>query len=133
MTSSKKSLSRRSFLTTAAALTGGLALSPRAFAGRRPQANDMLDVAVVGVGGRGVSNIGELLATGAVNIVALCDCDERQAAESFAKLPNAKRYSDWRKLLDAEKTIDASDLALARPAKTPQEAVRLIREGMRSG
>ncbi len=82
-------------------------LGTRAFGGRRPQANDMLDVAVIGVGGRGTSNIGELLATGAVNIVALGDCDERQAAESFAKLPNAKRYSDWRKLLDAEKTIDA--------------------------
>ena len=82
-------------------------LGTRAFGGRRPQANDMLDVAVIGAGGRGTSNIGELLATGAVNIVALGDCDERQAAESFAKLPNAKRYSDWRKLLDAEKTIDA--------------------------
>jgi predicted dehydrogenase len=82
-------------------------LGTRAFGGRRPQANDMLDVAVIGVGGRGTSNIGELLATGAVNIVALGDCDERQAAESFAKLPNAKRYSDWRKLLDAEKAIDA--------------------------
>jgi predicted dehydrogenase len=107
MTSSKKPFSRRAFLSGAATLTSGLMLGTRAFGGRRPQANDMLDVAVIGVGGRGTSNIGELLATGAVNIVALGDCDERQAAESFAKLPNAKRYSDWRKLLDAEKAIDA--------------------------
>jgi Zn-dependent alcohol dehydrogenase len=102
MTSSTKPFSRRAFLSGAATLTGGLMLGTRAFGGRRPQANDMLDVAVIGAGGRGTSNIGELLATGAVNIVALGDCDERQAAESFAKLPNAKRYSDWRKLLDAE-------------------------------
>jgi predicted dehydrogenase len=102
-----RTLSRRSFLSGAAGLTGALALSARAFAGRRPQANDMLDVAVVGVGGQGAANIANLLLTGAANIVALCDCDERQAAESFAKLPNARRYSDWRKLLDAEKNIDA--------------------------
>jgi uncharacterized protein (TIGR00730 family) len=31
----------------------------------------------------------------------------------------------------SERTIDASDLELAKPAKTPEEAVRLIREGMR--
>ncbi len=103
----RRTLSRRSFLSGAAGLTGALALGNRAFAGRRPQANDMLDVAVVGVGGQGAANISRLLLTGAVNIVALCDCDERQAAESFAKLPNAKRYSDWRKLLDAEKSVDA--------------------------
>jgi hypothetical protein len=100
-------LSRRSFLSGAAGLTGSLALGTRAFGGRRPQADDMLDVAVVGVGGQGAANIAGLLLTGAANIVALCDCDERQAAESFAKLPNAKRYSDWRKLLDAEKSVDA--------------------------
>jgi predicted dehydrogenase len=100
-------LSRRSFLSGAAGLTGALALGTRAFGGRRLQANDMLDVAVVGVGGQGAANIAGLLLTGAANIVALCDCDERQAAESFAKLPNAKRYSDWRKLLDAEKSVDA--------------------------
>jgi predicted dehydrogenase len=104
---SGRTLSRRSFISSAAALTGGLGLGTRAFGARRPQANDMLDVAVVGVGGQGAANIGNLLFTNAVNIVALCDCDERQAAESFAKLPNARRYSDWRKLLDAEKSIDA--------------------------
>ena len=36
-----------------------------------------------------------------------------------------------RTTLVGEATVDASDLELARPAKTPEEAVRLIREGMR--
>src|SRR4029453_7684084 len=88
-----RTLSRRSFLSGAARLSGALALSPRAFAGRRPQANDMLDVAVVGVGGQGAANIANLLLTGAANIVALCDCDERQGAEAFAELPDARGYS----------------------------------------
>ena len=36
-----------------------------------------------------------------------------------------------RSTLLAESTIDAADLELAQPAKTPEEAVRLIRAGMR--
>src|SRR5206468_8408880 len=40
-------------------------------------------------------------------IVALCDCDFRRAANSFKKYPNAKRYQDWRKMLEAEKSLDA--------------------------
>src|SRR5262245_47289191 len=93
-----RTLSRRAFLTEAAALTGGFAIGAPAIGRRRPQANDMLDVAVIGVGGQGAANIERLQLTGAVNIVALCDCDERQAFQSFAKVPAARRYSDWRKL-----------------------------------
>jgi predicted dehydrogenase len=44
--------------------------------------------------------------------VALCDCDARQAADSFKKYPDAKQYSDWRRLLDQEKGIDAVLVAI---------------------
>jgi predicted dehydrogenase len=64
-------------------------------------------VAVVGAGGRGADNIRDLVATDLVDIVALCDCDERQAAESFKAHPDAKKYSDWRRLLDGEKDVEA--------------------------
>src|SRR5205807_6145593 len=63
--------------------------------------------AVVGAGGRGADDIGDLMVTGAVDIVALCDCDARRAAESFKRFPDAKRYSDWRKMFEAEKGFDA--------------------------
>ncbi len=102
-----RALTRRSFLAGAAALTGGVGIGRHAYGARRVQAADMLNVAVVGAGGRGADNINGLVATGAVNIVALCDCDEQQAAESFAKFPGAKRYADWRRLLDSEKEFDA--------------------------
>ena len=95
-------LTRRAFLTSAAAMAGGVAV-----AGRRLAPSDMLNVAVVGAGGRGADNLSELMATGAVNIVALCDCDARQAADSFKKFPAAKQYADWRRLFDQEKGIDA--------------------------
>jgi predicted dehydrogenase len=94
-------LSRRSFLTTAAVLASGLGVRAR-----QPAA-DPLRVAVVGAGGRGFSNIRELDATGAVSIVALCDCDARQAKEAFARHPDAARYTDWRRLLDREKDLEA--------------------------
>ena len=41
------------------------------------------------------------------NIVALCDVDWRHAAGTFREFPQAKPYKDYRKMLDAEKSIDA--------------------------
>ncbi len=102
-------LSRRSFLTATASLTGGLAagvLEANAESVRHVARADRLNVAVVGAGGRGADNIGDLSGTG-VNIVALCDADTRRAAESFKRYPDAAKYTDWRKLLDKAKGIDA--------------------------
>ena len=41
------------------------------------------------------------------NIVALCDVDEERAAESFLAFPRARRYKDFRVMLEKEKGIDA--------------------------
>ena len=42
------------------------------------------------------------------NIVALCDVDDRRAAPTFKRFPNAPKYRDFRKMLDKEaKNIDA--------------------------
>ena len=60
----------------------------------------------VSAGGRGADNIRDLKASGA-NIVALCDCDANNARDSFAAHPEAKKYSDWRKLLEDAKSFDA--------------------------
>ena len=44
----------------------------------------------------------------AANIVALCDVDEERAAGSFNAFPEARRYKDFREMLDKEaKNIDA--------------------------
>ena len=82
-------LTRRSFLAGAAAMAGGLAACrtstaiPVATGGAAPVPRK-LNLAVIGAGGRGADNIKGLAATGAVNIVALCDCDSRQAGEAFS-------------------------------------------------
>ena len=109
--SSNQSLSRRAFVTGAGALGGALAL-PRAAGAQQENPgppvgpNDIVTLAAVGVGGRGLDNLRDLKDTG-VRVVALCDCDERQALEAWKLFPDAKHYTDWRRMLDAEKTIDA--------------------------
>jgi predicted dehydrogenase len=67
--------------------------------------NGKLNIAAIGVGGMGGAN---LKACATENIVALCDVDDAYAAKTFALYPNAKRYKDFRKMLEAEdKNIDA--------------------------
>ena len=45
-------------------------------------------------------------------IAFLCDVDDRRAAESVKKFPQAKYYKDWRELYDKEhKNFDVSKLA----------------------
>ncbi len=67
--------------------------------------NERLNVACVGVGGRGGSNVNGVSGE---NVVALCDCDDKRAAASYKKFPDAKKYKDFRRMFDEmEKQIDA--------------------------
>jgi len=56
-----------------------------------------LNLAFVGIGGRGVTNLESMAGE---NVVALCDVDEKRAGASFRKHPAAKRFTDYRKMLD---------------------------------
>ena len=74
---------------------------------RKISANEKVNVAGIGAGGKGSSDIAGAAGAGA-NIVALCDVDWNQAAETFKKYPNAPKYKDFREMLDKEgKNIDA--------------------------
>jgi predicted dehydrogenase len=67
--------------------------------------SEKLNIAGIGVGGQGAWNIGECASQ---NVVALCDVDERRAAGSAKRFPQAKIYRDFRKLLtEMDKQIDA--------------------------
>lgn len=59
--------------------------------------NDKLNIAAIGVGGRGGD---DLRSASSENIVALCDVDARQARRSFEAFPNAKQYTDFRVMFD---------------------------------
>ena len=66
--------------------------------------NNKLNIAGIGVGGQGGHDVDQFSSE---NIVALCDVDEAHAARVFKKYPNAKRYKDFRQMLDQDKSIDA--------------------------
>ncbi len=101
---------RRTFLASAATITAGFTIVPRHVLGGQgsPAPSDKLNIAGVGVGGMGKTNLKRCEAE---NIVALCDVDFDMAAEVFEKYPNAKQYRDFRVMLDEQSDIDAVIIA----------------------
>ena len=98
-------ISRRSFLAATGAVATFMVL-PASVLGREGAAspNSKLNIAGIGVGGQGGRDVDEVSTE---NIIALCDVDSDHAAHVFQKYPKAKRYTDFREMLDKEKSIDA--------------------------
>jgi predicted dehydrogenase len=100
---------RREFLSAAGAAVTAFTIVPRHVlggAGFLPP-SERINVAGIGAGGMGGGDIATVAKLGA-NIVALCDVDESRAAGSFAAFPQARRYKDFRRLIDQEAAnIDA--------------------------
>ncbi|MBN2455080.1 MAG: Gfo/Idh/MocA family oxidoreductase [Sedimentisphaerales bacterium] len=104
-----KKISRRDFLggaTAAAAFTiiprhvlGGPGYTPP---------SEKLNIAGIGLGGQGSRDIERV---GSENIVALCDVDDENAAAVFNTYPKARKYHDFRKMLEKQKDIDAVVIA----------------------
>jgi len=63
----------------------------------RKSPNEKLNIACIGVHNQGAFNLGNVTSE---NIVALCDIDENLLGPVAAKFPGAKKYSDYRKMLD---------------------------------
>ena len=106
---------RRDFLRTVAGsgmlLTGGCLGFSRSSGGERKKgAGEKLNIAVIGVGGRGQANWGAVCEAGE-RIVALCDVDESvllACRENVAQTsPEVRLYRDFRVLFEAESGIDA--------------------------
>src|SRR5436309_15232355 len=97
-------LTRRQFVKRSVIATAALAIP---FVARRNVlgANGRLNIAGVGVGGKGASDVANV---DNENIYALCDVDEVNAAGAFEKYPQAKRFKDFRVMLEKEgRHIDA--------------------------
>lgn len=158
MSEEKKEVTRREFLANVAAGAATITIVPRHVLGRGFTApSDLLNIAGVGIGGMGRTNLINLASQ---NIVALADVDWGYATKSFDKLdteipalqkridqpdpkpepgkppaefdrlkakvrlegmlrlknehlPKAKRYQDYRLMLEQEKDIDAVLVATA--------------------
>ena len=102
-------IARRKFLRNAAIAGAGFFIVPRHVLGRGFVApSDKLNVASIGAGGKGTSDLTEIAKSPKVNIVALCDVDDRQAKKSRENFPKASFHKDFRLMLQKEKNnIDA--------------------------
>ena len=96
-------LSRRHFSKLLAASALGTLAAPAFLRGQN--LNGKLNIAVIGAGGRGGSNMGDVGRT--ENIVAVCDVSEAALDSAQKKFPQAKRFTDFRKLYEIEKEFDA--------------------------
>ena len=107
---------RRDFIKSTSLFAGAAAISAPYFL-RAAGANERINIACIGVGGKGASDSSNALAVGG-NIVALCDIDSntlegknkslKDQAARENRTYDAKLYRDWRKMFsEMGKSIDA--------------------------
>jgi len=125
----KNKLSRREFIAKTGVAAAGFTILPSYVVGGlgHKMPSDKLNIAGIGVGGVGGTNIKNC---NDENIVALCDVDWDYAAGTFKKYPNARVFKDYRKMLDEmDKEIDA--VVIATPDHTHAvSASDAMRRGM---
>jgi len=108
----KQKISRRDFLQKNAMMVAGLTIVPSSVLGKmagKTAPSDKLNIAGVGVGGKGVHNLRNMSAE---NIVAICDVDWGFCSKIFDEFPKAKKFYDYREMYDKMgKEIDAVVIA----------------------
>jgi predicted dehydrogenase len=109
LTSSFPRLTRRQFLRASALTTGAMLVGAPAFL-RGQNLNNKLNIGIIGAGGRGGFAVEK---SSAENIVALCDVAEDRLDKIGEKHPKARKYVDFRKLLDEAKDLDAVTVSTA--------------------
>ena len=119
-------LSRRSFISRAAMVGGGVILS-NSLLGKIPfaPANERVNLACIGVGNRAGEIIRDLYKTGLCNIVALCDVDMNapHTQQILKMFPDVPRFQDFRQMFDKMgNQIDNDDRFGIREARICGEA-----------
>lgn len=108
--------SRRKFLRNASVLGAGIMIVPRHVIGCGYIApSERLNIAGIGVGGKGAYNLEMAFKSGAANIVALCDVDDRQAVDARKKYDKASYHKDFRELLEGAKAKEIDAVIISTP------------------
>ncbi len=102
-----KKTSRRTFIKQSGLSVGGIMIVPREILGGKgfTSANDKLNIAAVGAGGKGFSDIrdasgySDVTKSAKENVVALCDVSFKEAERAFKMFPKAAKYKDYRIML----------------------------------
>ena len=93
-----RGIGRRRFLQASSLAGFGILVHGSVLPGQEKSPNERLSFACIGIGGKGDSDsehVGEI-----GNVVAICDIDSNRLDKKGEKFPEAKRYSDFRKLLE---------------------------------
>jgi predicted dehydrogenase len=125
----KEDHSRRTFLKQAA-IASSILIVPRHVLGGVgfTAPSDQLNLAAIGAGGKGASDILNASVNGRERVIALCDVDfSGTAAKSVAAFPKAKLYADYREMLDKEKDIDAVTISTPDHVHGPAAAYAMQR------
>jgi hypothetical protein len=118
-------VSRRAFLRNTALGGVGLLVLKNSHSAWSYQANEKLNIALIGVGGRGRWFVNTIPKLG-TNVVAMCDVNERKASLSFKELPKAKKFYDFRRMLsEMDKQIDAVIIATPDHIHAPASAMAM--------
>lgn len=110
MSNKSNQLNRRSFIASSAAASSMLFLPNLTVAQSKGSKSkgvapsEQLNMAIIGIGGRGRNVMNSFAATEMVNIVAICDIDigSDWTAEMRQKFPHPPAYQDYRELFDKE-------------------------------
>ena len=122
--------SRRDFVKAATVAGVGFWVAGGVSAKESTAAIEEVNLACVGVGGKGRSDSSDAARSG--NIVAICDIDDKtiKAAQANPKMTGAKVYNDYRKMIDeVGKDIDAITVSTPDHNHAPA-AIRAMREGI---
>ena len=104
-------VTRRRFLGGAAALGAAGVLGFPAIL-RARGANEKLNIAMIACGGRGRANLNEFKGE---NIVALCDVNQKNIDAAKRNAPNARTFTDYRKLYDTLKDGEFDAVVVSTP------------------
>lgn len=123
------SSSRRKFIKNTA-LASGVFIVPRHVLGGAGflAPSDKLNIAAIGAGGKGASDIANASVNGRENVVALCDVHfSGSARQSVKRFPKAKLFNDYREMLDSMKDIDAVTISTPDHVHGPAAAYAMER------
>src|SRR5437762_14029267 len=95
-------ITRRQFVRSALTAAGAAAGMPALLRGRN--LNDKLNIAIIGAGGRGITDTAGVASE---NIVVLCDVDASAVEKAAALYSGAKKFADFRKVFDKPDDFDA--------------------------
>jgi len=123
----RQRLTRRVFLRQTAAVGTGLMILSDSRSARAYAANEKLNVAAIGAGGRGRAHVDAMAKL--ANLIALCDVNKSRAQATFRDYPDVAKFEDFRVMLDKlDRELDA--VTVSTPDHThAQASVTAMRRG----